>query len=142
MLKHRSFLKNAKIDEKNISSSETFEDTSKHLIERKINYLGLKNVKLVEGDFAQTMSEQNEQPKVLSAALLGCDLYQSYMTSLSYIWSRLSTGGMVFFDDYFSLKFPGARTAVDEFLEPYSNNVKLECHKSEDTFERWIAIKL
>ena len=142
LVQHRSFLKNTEIDEKNISSSETFENTSKHIIERKISYLGLKNIKLVEGDFAQTMSAQNDHPKNLSAALLDCDLYQSYMTALAFVWPRLSSGGIIFLDEYFSLKFPGARIAVDEFFEPFSNNVELKCHKSEDTFERWIAIKL
>ena len=142
LVQHRTFLKNTEINEKNISSSETFEDVSKLMIERKIDYLGLSNIKLIEGDFTQTMSKKNEHPKTLSAVLLDCDLYQSYITALSFIWPRLSSGGMIFFDEYFSLKFPGARIAVDEFFSPFMEKVELTCYKSEDTFERWIAIKI
>ena len=140
-VKHRGFIKNAIINEKNISSSETFEDSSKHNILRKIDYLNLTNIKLIEGNFTDTMNADAQGPDKISAALLDCDLYASYLAALEFIWPRLTSGGIIFFDEYFSLKFPGARIAVDEFLEPFSNDFTLKCYKSDDIFERWIAVK-
>ena len=96
----------------------------------------------VEGGFVQTMSAQIDQLKVLSATLLNREFYQSCMTALTFIWPRLFCGGITFLDKYFSLKLPVTHIAVDEFFEPFGNNVKLKCPKSEDTFERRIAIKL
>lgn len=44
------------------------------------------------------------------------DIYKSIMDSLSFIWPRMNTGGVIVFDDYGFPSCPGARDAVDEFF--------------------------
>ncbi|MDX1484765.1 MAG: TylF/MycF/NovP-related O-methyltransferase [Alphaproteobacteria bacterium] len=45
------------------------------------------------------------------------DLYQPILDSLEYFWPRMTRGGIIVLDDYGSMLFPGAKTAVDEFCE-------------------------
>jgi hypothetical protein len=142
LVAHRSFLKGEQINESNISSSEAFADTNLETVEKKISYLKLDNIKLVKGDFASTMTKNRDEPKAIAAALLDCDLHNSYTASLNFIWPRLSKGGIIFLDEYFSLKFPGARIATDNFFETHKNEVALKKISVEDTFERWVATKL
>ena len=107
---------------KEISSSGKFSETNIDLIKEKIDFLGLDNVKLVQGSFADTMNE-NSEVKSIMAAVVDCDLYQSYQESLNFIWPKLSRGGFVHLDEYYSLKFPGPRKAVLEFLNENRNNM-------------------
>jgi hypothetical protein len=65
------------------------------------------------------------------------------METLNYGWERLIPGGIVFLDEYYSLKFPGARIAVNEFFADKKGYEMLEVSdKSIDDFERWIIRKL
>ena len=45
------------------------------------------------------------------------DLYEPIVDSLNFFFSRLVKGGVIVFDDYGITQFPGAKKAVDEFLE-------------------------
>lgn len=45
------------------------------------------------------------------------DLYQPIRDSLQFFYPRMVKGGIIVFDDYGCLDFPGAKKAVDEFLE-------------------------
>ncbi|HEY7985620.1 MAG TPA: TylF/MycF/NovP-related O-methyltransferase [Methylophilaceae bacterium] len=47
------------------------------------------------------------------------DLYEPTKDSLEFFWPRLAIGGFIVVDDYGSSQFPGASTAVDEFLETH-----------------------
>ena len=68
------------------------------------------------------------------------DLYESYETSLPYIWKNLVKGGYVFFDEYYSLKFPGPRIFCNNFFK--NKKEKPEMHKKiKGDFERWYARK-
>ena len=76
----------------------------------------------------------------LMAAILDCDLYESYHTSLNFIWPKLSDNGYIYLDEYYSLKFPGAMIATDEFFQ--TKRQKPICHmKEKGDFERWSVIK-
>jgi O-methyltransferase len=44
------------------------------------------------------------------------DIYKSIVDSLNFIWPRLSSGGIIVFDDYGFPTCPGAREAVDDFF--------------------------
>ena len=46
-----------------------------------------------------------ENPKKVMAVLMDCDLYDSYMDTFNFVWSRLNNGGMIYLDEYYSLKF-------------------------------------
>jgi hypothetical protein len=104
--------------------------------------LELKNIRLVPGTFQETLTGANRiETGKLSAVLLDCDLYDSYRSVLNYVWPRLSVGGMIYLDEYYSLKFPGARIASDEFLKPLGNKISWHSKTRKRDFERWYVIK-
>ncbi len=50
-------------------------------------------------------------------AHIDVDLYEPTRDSIRFIWERLSPRGVVLFDDYGTLLFPGARVAINEFFQ-------------------------
>lgn len=124
---------------KNISSSGEFQDTNLDLIKKKIEYLELDNIKLVQGQFSETMNNKIEIDKIM-AAVIDCDLYESYLDSLNFIWPKLSEAGFIHLDEYYSLKFPGARRATHEFIESKKEAILKNKNSSQD-FERWYLQK-
>ncbi len=124
----------------NISLSGDFTDVTIEDVRRKIDLLELKNIHLMPGSFGETMNSEQRLPEKIMCALLDCDLYLSYKAALPFIWERLSVGGYVFTDEYYSLKFPGARIATDEFFADKED--KPRRHKQEPgDFERWYVQK-
>jgi len=124
----------------NISLSGNFSNNSISTLQKKIDFLGLDNVHLVPGHFHDTMTDSNAKTNTIMATLLDCDLYQSYIDSLPFIWKRLSKGGYIYLDEYYSLKFPGARIATDEFFSDKRD--KPQQHEVElGDFERWYVRK-
>lgn len=124
----------------NISTSGSFSETGISLILKKIEILKLDNVVLVDGKYSDSMTAACVKPERIMAVLMDCDLYASYMQVFDFVWPRLSPGSMIYLDEYYSLKFPGARIATDEFIAGKSAQLK----KSPPTvgdFERWHIIK-
>lgn len=138
---HLKFLKGVeRIDHTNVSLSNSFENTSQEGIERLSQYLGLTNLKLVKGPFEETMTGSPPVANSIAGAIFDCDLHGSYLTALEYVWPRLSPGGVIYLDEYYSLKFPGARIAVDSFFE----NIDAQFDHIVDDFngfERWWVTK-
>lgn len=130
-----------KIDSSNISLSGNFSSCAKSELEKKIDYLELDNVVLVQGDFASTMTGSTDGPKQLMAAIIDADLYASYHACLPYIWPRLTRGGYIYLDEYYSLKFPGARIASDEFFAGIADKPQRHAHE-QGHFERWFVRKI
>ena len=118
------------------SSSGDFGGTSVDAVLAKAAYLGLENVDVVEGPFAETMTADRDPDRRFMAALVDCDLYESYRVSLPYVWERLVPGGFVFLDEYYSLKFPGARVATDRFFADLDAAPEL-LRVDPNGFERW-----
>lgn len=136
----RESITSAKLDYRSISSSNDFSSTSKARILEMANFLGLENIRLVQGSFAETMVEARTEPRSISVALLDCDLYSAYVSALNFIWPRLAPQGFVFLDEYYSLKFPGPRRAIHEF--DISEDIVLSRLASEEgEFERWAMRK-
>jgi hypothetical protein len=129
-----------RIDSSNISMSGDFSSCTRSDLEAKIAYLGLDNIVLAEGDFAQTMVA-TKGPSVLMAALIDADLYNSYKVALPYIWPRLTRGGYLYLDEYYSLKFPGARIACDEYFADCPDKPQPHDNLFGD-FERWYVRKI
>ena len=130
------------LEAKNISSSNDFSNNSYSFLKKKIKLLGLKNIILIKGDFKKTIPsffKKNTKKKVF-AANIDCDLYDSYTTVLTHTWPRLNKNGIILLDEYYSLKFPGARIAADDFFK--INKIKPFKKKSWNTdFERWYIKK-
>jgi len=94
------------------------------------------NVTLVKGAFAKTLPEIKTPIVIL---YLDCDLYQSYLDCFTSLYNAVIPGGVIIFDEYYSLKYPGARVAVNEFFN--DKNGYFERYKTPDTFERWCFVK-
>ena len=139
--KHRSVVIKKKLDASSISTSGDFSGTSLELVQRKIDYLQLDNIILIKGLFEETLKEDNLKTENFFAALIDCDLYLSYKQSLPFVWNRLNHGGYMFLDEYYSLKFPGARIATNEFFK--DKECKPQMHKMKDRdFQRWFVSKI
>jgi len=124
-----------------LSTSNKFENTSRELLEEKIGYLGLDNIILIEGSFNETMNDHNPiRPDNILSGIIDSDLYNSYKVALKFFWPRLIKGGCLYLDEYFSLKFPGARIAIDEFLLDYDGSL-IKYHDNPLDFERWFLKK-
>jgi len=135
-LEWRQHLSGSQVSAKSISGSGDFSLTSKNLVEKKIELLKLDNVVLVDGPFHETMKTATE-PCNIMCALMDCDLYQSYVSTFNFIWPRLAGGGMIYLDEYYSLKFPGARIATNEFISTHSNAFLERYPSRDEEFERW-----
>lgn len=140
-LKLKTYLDKISYDSHNISSSGNFSDTNMQELINKINYYQLDNIVLVEGDFKNTMRD-NLGIKRIMGALIDCDLYEGYVSTLDYCWSKLEDNGMIYLDEYYSLKFPGGIIATNEFLK-LTPEAKLQKHSSRNgEFERYSLKKL
>ena len=132
--------KNIKFNAKDLSPHSDFSSTSKKNILRKIKLFNLSNIQIIEGPFEKTVKKFFSKKRNIFACNIDCDLYSGYKTILPYIYRDLSVNGYVHLDEYFSLKYPGARIACDEFFE--QNNIKPLKNKTDDReFERWYFTK-
>ena len=102
----------------------------------------MNNIELIKGNFKKTLPKffkANPRNKILLANI-DCDLYESYKLTLSYVWPRLVKKGIIYLDEYYSLKFPGARIASNEFFKDKKiKTMKIKSTKSD--FERWYIKK-
>ena len=130
-----------KINRRNISTSNEFKNRKKNILLKKIRILKLDNIKIIEGLFQKTVPKffANYDQKI-SAVNMDCDLYDSYKTVLPVIYKKLEKGGYIHIDEYFSIKYPGCRIAVDEFCK--ENKVRIKKNKSFDwEFDRYFIKK-
>ena len=95
-----------------------------------------KNVSLLKGIFSSILKDFNKEINILH---IDCDLYQSYKDCLDKLYKNVVSGGCIIFDEYYSLKYPGPRIAVDEFLKDKKGY--LEKYITPEGFERWCFIK-
>jgi hypothetical protein len=92
-----------------------FNNTSRHAVSEHIRWLGLqRTVTLVPGFFAETLDRVADH--VFSFVHLDCDLYESYKYCLEFFYPRVSSGGVLLFDEYNDPGWTGATPAIDEFL--------------------------
>jgi hypothetical protein len=103
---------------KNISDSGQFDDTSEEYINKMIGLYELDNISLISGDFSKTLSVFFSSFKgSIFSCNIDCDLYLGYKEVLPYVYNNLEQGSYVHLDEYYSLKFPGARIACEEFFK-------------------------
>ena len=123
-----------------ISKSDNFSSTSLNDIKKKIKFLKLDNIVLVKGMFKTTMANRTI-PKKIFACFVDCDLYESYLSTFKFVWPKLEKGGYLQLDEYYSLKFPGARIASNEFFSDKDVKINKYFSSKTDIFERWSIIK-
>ena len=123
-----------------ISNSNDFSDTSYDLVRSRVLNLELEQRVFVhEVDITKEL-ENYLKDKKYSLILMDVDLYLPYAKALPILFEHLSPGGKIYLDEYYSLKFPGPRIAVNNFL-----NTRLDANLEELgvwlDFERWVIFK-
>lgn len=139
-LAHKEFISGKNIDPSSISTSLDFSETSLSLLESKIDYFELDNIVLVDGDYKNTMNSDAFKDASFMSALIDCDLYESHKVALPFVWERLVHNGYLYLDEYYSLKFPGARIATNEFFLDKNDKPQMYPRQPMD-FERWFVLK-
>jgi predicted O-methyltransferase YrrM len=141
VLKNKSYVlaRGSNTEPKNISTSMDFSATSLEIVQSKIKYFALQDtIELIIGDFTKKLQKKLSN-KTFSLVLIDSDLYESYAKILPVVWNKLTPGGYIYLDEYYSLKFPGPRIAVDSFVK----NQKSILVRLPDwmDFERWALHK-
>jgi hypothetical protein len=134
-------LSSEKVNPLNISNSKDFSTGKLSDLLKKIDFLGLTNIKIIKGFYSETLKSTCREMPTCGGLFLDCDLYESYMASLKYFWQILTPGAMVYLDEYYSLKFPGARIAVDEFLADKNFGIISFSGRVDDEFDRIAVVK-
>lgn len=125
-------------DYNRISTSADFSQTSLNLVTNKAALLNIEEYIVLNKQDIISMNP-NLLPERISIALIDLDLYEGYEYSLPLIWSRLSNGGIIYLDEYYSLKFPGPFKAVRNFCDAYK--VEVEQVSNWLDFPRYILKK-
>lgn len=132
----------SKISISDNSFASNFTQTSYNDLLKKIEILELDNIELVKGDFKDSIPDFFESHKNRIFSInIDCDLYEGYKLVFENCWSKLNYGAYVHLDEYFSLRYPGAKIATDQFIKN-RNDVLLKNNKNNfGEFERWGLIK-
>jgi len=135
------YLQQNKIHKNNISTSGKFNETSIEIVNKKIELFELDNIEIIEGSFENSVPDFfSKFDGKVSSVNIDCDLYDGYRIVLPFVWDNLSQGGYVHLDEYYSLKFPGARIATMEFCEKMKITPKKNLSRPGE-FERWYLSK-
>ena len=125
--------------EKILPREHHFDNTSINFINERITTFELDNIIIIQGDLTEKM---DELPKKIMATLYDCDLYLPYAKTLPTVYEKTVSGGLIYLDEYYSLKYPGPRIAVDDFCRKIGiSPVKSHLH-SQGGFERWYINKV
>ena len=124
-----------------ISTQGDFSNTSYESTVEKIEFFELENIEIIKGSFADTVEKFfGDYNQTISSANIDCDLYDSYRICLPLIYEYLFEGGHVHLDEYYSMKFPGAKIACDNFFEE-KNITPRKNQNRKGEFERWYFTK-
>tara|TARA_B100000575_G_scaffold276270_1_gene261573 strand:+ start:27 stop:761 length:735 start_codon:yes stop_codon:yes gene_type:complete len=94
------------------------------------------NINLIKSSFC------NIQPKSvgeIDILFIDCDLYMSYLDVLNKLYENVKDDGAIIFDEYYSLKYPGALVAINEFFSDKKGF--FEKYITEEGFDRVCFIK-
>lgn len=101
-----------------------FSETSEALVVGKLRRFKVEQgVTLVPGYFRDSLQKCAQSR--FSFVHLDCDTYDSYSECLRFFYSRVNPGGIILFDEYNDLAWPGCNMAVDEFLADKPEKLQL-----------------
>lgn len=137
----RNFNGSEFLNEITLAESLDFSNNNVDYLKRKLDYLKLDNVVLVEGDFNNTVPEFfKDYDGDILACNIDCDLEEGYKVVLPYVYERLVSFGYLHLDEYYSFKYPGAKIACDNFAKENAIVIhKQECRDGE--FPRFYLTK-
>jgi O-methyltransferase len=93
----------------------------KRKVEEKFAKMGVENVRIVKGFFAEIADRK--VPNEICFAFFDGDFYESIRDSFRKCEQKFAGNATIIIDDYSNEKLPGARKAVDEFREKYSEKI-------------------
>jgi O-methyltransferase len=93
------------------------------------------NVHLVRGYFDATLPKYDGRIALLH---LDCDLYESYQECLEQLYPKVQRGGIIMFDEYEDLTFPGAKPAIDQFFQ---NKTEKPVRYDEYSYVKYHVVK-
>jgi hypothetical protein len=111
-----------------------FGDTSLDLV-REVVGDELTNCFYVKGRFPESI-EAPLRERQYALVSLDCDLYEPMKAGLDFFYPRMTRGGIFLLHDYSSLRWNGAKRAVDEFCAGSGEFVVLMPDKSGSAFLR------
>ncbi len=118
-----------------------FRDTSLAALKKRIRTFGLTNIRVFPGAFKDALHRVPAATRY-AACLLDGDLYCSYRDVLEHCWSKLHPGGFIYMDEYYSLRYPGPRIAVDAFCAKRGISPQRAMgYDRPSEFERWFLRK-
>ncbi len=92
-----------------------FDDTSQAQVQAALDERDLSRyATLVPGFFKETLPTLPDGPYFF--VNIDCDLYEGHLECLEFFYSKVEPGGIVFFDDYYSVQYPMAKVAIDKFM--------------------------
>ena len=105
-----------------VNKMDLFKDVNLQHVLKKFKKFEIEDrIKTFQGSFEKTLPELvNEK---FSLGLVDCDIYESALVCLKYIWPRMTKGGIMVFDDYNTQKDWALKKAVDDFSS--ENNLTL-----------------
>ena len=71
------------------------------------------NISYIEGDICETLNDNNNIPDAIALLRLDTDWYESTKKELDVLFPKVTKGGYVIVDDYYT--WQGAKIATDEF---------------------------
>lgn len=120
-----------------ISNSNNFSYTSYDLVRSRISNLEFeKRVFAREEDITKELRNYLKDKKH-SLILTDVDLYLLYAKTLLILFEHFLLGGKIYMAEYYSLKSPGSRLAVHDFLKEKQDATLVKLENGLD-FERWI----
>jgi len=93
-----------------------------------------KNITPISCPFSKLDNVEALKEKKFDLVFLDCDLYLSYKLCLNFFMKKT---GVFILDEYYSLKYPGARIACDEFVKSNPDWKFFHKIESDPYFERW-----
>jgi hypothetical protein len=101
---------------------------SLQLVKANLSENNSKNIKLIQGDVAETLIDSKNLPEKIAILRLDTDWYESTKIELEILYPLLEPGGVLIIDDYGH--FEGAKKAVDEYFhdsKPWMQYVDYSC---------------
>lgn len=97
------------------------------MVLNEANVPDFQNVVLTKGYFCDSLPHHPNDP--IAILHVDGDLYQSYIDTLTELYPKVSSGGVIVFDDYLAVedgedRWPGARQAVSDFFGPLAKNIQ------------------
>lgn len=99
----------------------SFTNTSFEYVKKKIKLLGLENIVIpVKGLFKDTLPSIDS---TFCLCLIDCDLRKSILYCAETLWPKLSSNGVMLFDDYGSMEYKGVKIVVDAFVNDHQQEI-------------------